>query len=64
MNIFRGIKKLWIFLGVITKLDYFYRSYLYCFGLFLKLKVQNWNIFGVAKFQIFLGMPDIPEFIW
>ena len=30
-------------------------------GLF-KVKIQNGNIFWAAKFQIFLGMPDIPDF--
>ena len=32
-------------------------------GSFLKKKVQNGNIFGVAKTSnSFLGMPDIPDF--
>ena len=60
MNIFRGMKKLWILLGFITKLDYFYGPYLYIFGLFLKVKVQFW----LLKFQIFLGMHDIPDFFF
>ena len=34
----------------------------YTFRAFLKVKAQNWDIFWVAKFQIFfLGMPDIPD---
>ena len=36
-------------------------SFLYILGLF-KVKIQNGNIFGAAKFQIFWGMPDIPDF--
>ena len=36
-------------------------SFLYILGLF-KVKLQNGNIFWAAKFQIFLGMPDIPDF--
>ena len=57
--------------GVITKSDYFSfsfflgggggLSFLYILGLF-KVKLQNGNIFWAAKFQIFLGMPDIPDF--
>ena len=36
-------------------------SFLYNLGLF-KVKIQNENIFWAAKFQIFIGMPDIPDF--
>ena len=54
--------------GVITKSDYFLfgggggggGSFLYILGLF-KVKIQNGNIFWAAKFQIFLGMPNIPD---
>ena len=38
-------------------------SFLYILG-FFKVKIQNGNIFWAAKFQIFLGMPDIPEFFF
>ena len=32
---------------------------------FLKVKVQNGNIFWVAKISnIFLGLPDIPDIFW
>ena len=42
MNIFGGMKILWIFLGgVITKLDYIQGSFLCLLGSFLKVKVQN-----------------------
>ena len=30
----------------------------------LKVKIQNGNIFWAAKFQIFLGMPNIPDFFF
>ena len=55
--------------GVITKSDYFFFlggggggrvSFLYIIGRF-KLKIQNGNIFWAANFQIFLGIPDIPD---
>ena len=35
-------------------------SFLYITGRF-KLKIQNGNIFWAANFQIFLGIPDIPD---
>ena len=38
-------------------------SFLYILGLF-KVKIQNWNIFWTAKFQIYLCMPDIPDFFF
>ena len=35
--------------------------YIYFLGLFLKVKVQNWNIFwGVLSVKYFWGMPDVP----
>ena len=34
------------FFGVIAKLDYFWGSLLYILGLFRRVKVENWNIFG------------------
>ena len=36
-------------------------SFLYILGLF-KVKYRMRIYFGAAKFQIFLGMPDIPDF--
>ena len=35
-------------------------SFLYIIGRF-KVKIQNGNIFWAANFQIFLGIPDIPD---
>ena len=53
MNIFWGMKILWIFWGVITKLDYIKGSFLCILGSFLKVKVQNGGYFlGLLKFQI------------
>ena len=43
----RGMMKLMIYFGAITKLDYF-------LGVFLKVEIQNWN--RVANFQLFLGV--------
>ena len=45
MNIFGGMKILWIFLGVITKLYCIKGSFLCILGYFLKVKVQNGDIF-------------------
>ena len=44
MNKFLGLKKLWI-----TKLDHIGGSFLNILGLFFKGKVQNGNIFRIAK---------------
>ena len=46
--------------GVITKMDYFWGSFIYILGHFLNVKVQNWNIFsGLLNvcliFLIFIG---------
>ena len=40
--------------GVITKLEYFGGPFLYIVGLF-KVNIQNGNVFGTKKFQIFFG---------
>ena len=50
MNIFWGMKIVWIFFGVIAKLDYILGAFLCILGYFFKANVQNGNIFsGVAK---------------
>ena len=59
MNIFGGMKKLWILLW-----GGHYNIGLFCWVISIrftafKVRIQNGNIFGTAKFQIFLGMPDI-----
>ena len=38
-------------------------SFLYILGIF-KVKYRMRIFFGAAKFQIFLGMPDIPDFFF
>ena len=57
---FWGLKVLWIFFWVITKLDYMKGSFLYILGSFLKAMVQNGGggggIFRVAKISnVFWG---------
>ena len=50
LNIFGGMKILWIFYGVITKLDYTRH-----FRVFSKSQGTKWRIyFGLLKFQIFI----------
>ena len=39
-------------------------SLLCILGSFLKVNAQNENIFAWQKFQIFLGVLDIPDFFW
>ena len=54
MNIFGGMKILWMFFwGDITNLD---------LGPFLKFKVQNGGcLFGLLKYQIFFGVLEFPD---
>ena len=59
--------KLWTFLGGHHNWAFFWGGrgsfilYIYFLGLFLKVKVQNWNIFwGVLYVKYFWGMPDVP----
>ena len=62
MNIFWGMKILWIFFGVITKLDYIYESFLCILGSFLKVKVQNGGIFeGCLNFKYIFGVLKISD---
>ena len=50
------------FLGVITKLDYIYGSFLCILDSFLNVKVQNGGYFwGLVKFQIFFGVLENPD---
>ena len=39
-------------------------SLLCILGSFLKVNVQNENIFAWQKFQIFFGVLDIPDFLF
>ena len=53
---------MWIFFGVITKLDYISWSFLCILGPFLKVKVQNWGYFGgLPKFTIFFWVLEISD---
>ena len=65
MNIFWGRTILWIFFEVITKLDWFWRSFLCILGYFLKVNVQNGDFFRVAKISnIYWGIPEIPDILF
>ena len=61
INIFGGMKILWIFLGVITNWIGLWVIFMH-FRFFLLKSMYNMGIFfGLLKFQIFFwGMPDIP----
>ena len=64
IDYFRGFEDCVDILGVIIKLDYF-RIISMHFRFFLKVEVQNRNLFlGLTKFIIFWGMPDIPDIFW
>ena len=66
INIFWGMKILWIFFGgVTTKLAYIQGSFLCILGSFLKGQVQNGGYFlGFLKFQTFFRVPEIPDIFW
>ena len=52
-------------MGVITKLDNSYGSFLCILGSFLKVKEQNGGYFwGLLKFQIFFGVLEILDIFW
>ena len=46
-----GMMKLWIFLGGYRKTGLFLGVISKHSRVFLKVKIQNWNILGVANFQ-------------
>ena len=57
VDIFGGSSQLGFFLGGRGS----FILYIYFLGLFLKVKVQNWNIFlWVLYVKYFWGMPDVP----
>ena len=58
------MKILWIFLGGSSQNKTIFRGHFYAFwGSFFKVKVQNGGYFGgLLKFQIFLGVLEIPVF--
>ena len=71
IHIFGGMKILWIFFfwgggGVGSRQNWTsLRGLFYVFlGSFLKVNVQNENIFAWQKFQISFGVLDIPDIFW
>ena len=58
------MKILWIFLGGHDKIGLVLGVSSMYLGSFLKINVQNENIFAWQKFQIFLGVLDITNFFW
>ena len=65
MNIFGGMTILWIFLGVITNLDYIEGSFLCILGSFLKIKVNKGGYLGVVRISnIFGGCLKFLIFFW
>ena len=65
INIFGGMKILWIFFGS-PQIGLYLGSFLCILGSFLKVKVQNRGIFfGVAKISnIFFGCLKFLIFFW
>ena len=62
---FWGMKILWIFFGGHHKIGLVWGSFLCILGSFLKVNVQNWDIFGVAKISnIFWGCLKFLIFFW
>ena len=68
MNIFWGMKILWIFFWGHHKIELYLgpRSFLCILGSFLnRVKVQNGGYFGgLLKFQIFFRVLEIPDIFW
>ena len=57
------MKILWIFFGVITKLDY--TMHFSILGSFLKAKVQNGGYFlGCLNFKYLFGVLEILDIFW
>ena len=58
-----GIMKLWIFLEEHHITELFWGSFKYISGLFRSM-YRIGLFLRVAKFQIFLGIPDVPNIFW
>ena len=55
LNIFGGMKILWIFFWFITNLDYIKRPFLFILGVFSEGQGTEWRIFlGMLNFQIYI----------
>ena len=62
INIFRGMKILWIFSRGHHKIGLYLGVISMHLGSFLKVKVQNSGYFlGLLKFQTFFGVLEIPD---
>ena len=62
MNIFWGMKNLWIFFGGSSQNKTIFRGHFYAFkGLFLRSRYKMGDIFGLVKFKYFLGVLEIPD---
>ena len=61
MNIFGGMKILWIFFGCHHKIGLVLGVISMHFRVFLKIKLQNYDIFGVAKTSNIFWVLDIPD---
>ena len=62
MNIFCGMKILYLFFWGHHKIGLYLGVFLCILGVFLMVKVQNGRyFFGLVKFQIFLGVLKIPD---
>ena len=65
INVFGGMKILWIFLGGHHKTGLVSAAISMNVWSVLKVNVQIGDIFGVAKISnIFWGMPDIPDILF
>ena len=64
-NIFLGMKILWIFLWGHHKIGLRLVVIFMHFRAFFKVNVRNRGYFlGLPKFQIFLGVLEIPDIFW
>ena len=64
INIFWGMKIMWIFFGVVTKLDYIWGSYLCILWSFLRSWHRMGIFLGLLKFQIFFRGAWISWYFW
>ena len=64
MNIFWGMKILWIFLGGHHKIGLYLGVISTHFRVFCEGQVTEWGNFRSLKFQIFFGVLEIPDIFW
>ena len=58
------MKILWIFLGGHDKIGLYLGVISMYFKVFLKVIVQNWDLFWVAKISNIFGVLEIPDIFW